>query len=123
MSAPGRPLRIAALLVLFGALALATFSAAQAFVAFPEAASRAAHGHMRVQVGVFPEVTAMPNTGNIEQKVKELQDASLEACLLAQEGDFEAVELCRALSYELNSAEQLLLKRRRAFRYRESDSF
>ncbi|CAL1165265.1 unnamed protein product [Cladocopium goreaui] len=56
------------------------------------------------------------------ERVEALRQDSLEACLLAAE-DESQLELCQELSYELNTAEQLLFKRRSDFRYVESDSF
>mmetsp|Transcript_56082 Transcript_56082/g.130606 ORF Transcript_56082/g.130606 Transcript_56082/m.130606 type:complete len:125 (-) Transcript_56082:157-531(-) len=55
-------------------------------------------------------------------RAAELSEESLKACLIASE-DPEAMERCALLSYELASAEQLVLKRQAAMRYIDSDSY
>ncbi|CAE7894121.1 unnamed protein product [Symbiodinium microadriaticum] len=69
------------------------------------------------------EAEGQSDVGRLEEIVEALRQESLEACLSASENDPEALERCRVLSYELNSAEQLLFKRRHDFRYIESDSY
>mmetsp|Transcript_60502 Transcript_60502/g.125232 ORF Transcript_60502/g.125232 Transcript_60502/m.125232 type:complete len:118 (-) Transcript_60502:85-438(-) len=69
------------------------------------------------------ESEGQSDVGRLEEIVEALRQESLEACLSASENDSEALERCRVLSYELNSAEQLLFKRRHDFRYIESDSY
>eukprot|EP00408_Alexandrium_pacificum_P046790 CAMPEP_0171262758 /NCGR_PEP_ID=MMETSP0790-20130122/56737_1 /TAXON_ID=2925 /ORGANISM="Alexandrium catenella, Strain OF101" /LENGTH=151 /DNA_ID=CAMNT_0011731331 /DNA_START=81 /DNA_END=533 /DNA_ORIENTATION=- len=68
-------------------------------------------------------LTAVPALGSqdvgsasIGDQVESLRRESLEACLLATEGDKNSVERCSALSYELAQAEQLLFKRQASFR-------
>eukprot|EP00434_Breviolum_minutum_P006590 symbB.v1.2.005817.t1/scaffold342.1/size227955/10 len=68
----------------------------------------------KVQEIVLPkEAKGTPETDmqNELQRVEALRHDSLEACLLAAE-DESQLERCQELSYELNTAEQLLFKRR-----------
>ncbi|CAJ1458716.1 unnamed protein product [Effrenium voratum] len=84
----------------------------------PRSASRVP---LRAEIPLEREATS--DTRTIEETVEALREQSLEACLLASEENAEALERCEELCYELNSAEQLLFKRRQDFRYLESDSF
>eukprot|EP00439_Symbiodinium_sp_Y106_P077021 s62_g16.t1 len=52
------------------------------------------------------ESEGQSDVGRLEEIVEALRQESLEACLSASENDSEALERCRVLSYELNSAEQ-----------------
>eukprot|EP00441_Pelagodinium_beii_P021587 CAMPEP_0197656140 /NCGR_PEP_ID=MMETSP1338-20131121/40467_1 /TAXON_ID=43686 ORGANISM="Pelagodinium beii, Strain RCC1491" /NCGR_SAMPLE_ID=MMETSP1338 /ASSEMBLY_ACC=CAM_ASM_000754 /LENGTH=119 /DNA_ID=CAMNT_0043231995 /DNA_START=82 /DNA_END=441 /DNA_ORIENTATION=+ len=100
-------------------LGLAALLAGATFVSAPHLAVRGenqmrhAKGH-----GILDNAVA-----SIEDRVEALQEASLKECMKASDGDADALERCRSLSYELSIAEQLMLFRRRSFRYVESDSF
>ena len=76
------------------------------------------------EIALPKEAKGTPETNmqNELQRVEALRHDSLEACLLAAE-DESQLERCQELSYELNTAEQLLFKRRHDFRYVDSDSF
>uniref|UniRef100_A0A7S1MFU6 Uncharacterized protein n=1 Tax=Alexandrium catenella TaxID=2925 RepID=A0A7S1MFU6_ALECA len=60
---------------------------------------------------------------NNDEYLKALQDASLEACIVADEDHPEDVEKCSELAYELAEAEQLMLKRQDSIAYLDSDSY
>eukprot|EP00931_Biecheleriopsis_adriatica_P112132 TRINITY_DN86664_c0_g1_i1.p1 TRINITY_DN86664_c0_g1~~TRINITY_DN86664_c0_g1_i1.p1 ORF type:complete len:127 (+),score=29.30 TRINITY_DN86664_c0_g1_i1:82-462(+) len=79
-------------------------------------------GSSQVPKGSLSTETATAE-GKIDARVEDLRKASFEACLRASENNPEEVERCRELSYELSVAEQLQLKRHRAFRYVDYDSF
>lgn len=113
------------LLLLAAAAATAKISTAFIYAGAPQVRRSHATALKQARSEVMPQSVSQildAYEQDIEQRVQTLREASMEACVAANEDSPDAMEICRVLSYELATAEQMKHMKQNGHTYAGLDS-